>query len=36
MANEFERIEKFEKDMENVDFYISSPTTFLYEKIEDY
>lgn len=35
MANEFERIEKFEKDMENVDFYISSPTTFLYEKIED-
>lgn len=35
MANEFERIEKFEKMIESINTYISNPTTFLYEQIED-
>lgn len=35
MANEFERIENFEKLIESINYYISNPTTFLYEQIED-
>jgi hypothetical protein len=35
MANGFERVEQFEKLMEEVDYYIDRPTSFLYEKIED-
>lgn len=35
MANELDRVEQFEREMQNVDFYISRPTSFLYEKIAD-
>lgn len=35
MANEYERVENFEKMLKDLDCYISSPTTFLYDQIED-
>jgi len=35
MANEMERVEKFEKMMEKVDTFIQGSTTFLYDHIED-
>ena len=35
MANEYERIENFEKMIKDIDYYISNPTSFLYEQIED-
>ncbi|MGN1370782.1 MAG: hypothetical protein ACI4XM_00670 [Candidatus Coprovivens sp.] len=35
MANEFDRVERFEKKIENSNEYISNPTSFLYDQIED-
>ncbi len=35
MANEFERIEQFERQLKDVNYYISSPTTYIYDQIED-
>ncbi len=35
MANEYERIEKFEKQLKDVNHFISNPTTYIYDQIED-
>lgn len=35
MANEFERIDAFEKEMKEIDYYITGHTSFLYDRIED-
>lgn len=35
MADNMSRIEQFEKEMKDIDYYITSPTSFLYDKIED-
>lgn len=35
MADKMSRIEQFEKEMKDIDYYITSPTSFLYDKIED-
>ena len=35
MANDFERIDAFEKEMKEIDYYITGHTSFLYDRIED-